>query len=118
MNNFYHSTRHMASCEWWSYGLTIFPILLTACHVASCAISCNPNIFHSFFQIFFFILTLLFYLLRCRLGEIIEFSGGPRHLSTISLKNFHLYKIAETVINFCFKKKKILTNNFKQMEVF
>ena len=50
-------------------------------------------------------------------GEIIESSGGPRHLSTILLKNFHLFKIAESVINFCFKKK-IITNNFKQMEVF
>ena len=36
--------------------------------------------------------------------EIIESSGGPRHLSTIPLKNFHLFKIAESVINFCFKK--------------
>ena len=49
-------------------------------------------------------------------GEIIEFSGGPRHLSTIPLKNFHLFKIAESVINFCLKK--FLTNNFKQVEVF
>ena len=38
------------------------------------------------------------------LGEIIELSGGPRHLSTIPLKNFHLFKIAKLVINFCFKK--------------
>ena len=38
------------------------------------------------------------------LGEIIEISGGPRHLSTIPLKNFHLFKIAESVINFCLKK--------------
>ena len=37
-------------------------------------------------------------------GEIIESSGGPRHLSTISLKNFYLFKIAESVINFCLKK--------------
>ena len=37
------------------------------------------------------------------LGEIIEFSGGPRHLSTILLKNFNLFKIAESVINFCLK---------------
>ena len=28
-------------------------------------------------------------------GEIIESSGGPRYLSTIPLKNFHLFKIAE-----------------------
>ena len=40
----------------------------------------------------------------CILGEIIESSGGPRHLSTIPLKNFHLFKIAESVINFCLKK--------------
>ena len=37
-------------------------------------------------------------------GEIIESSGGPRHLSTISLKIFHLFKITESVINFCLKK--------------
>ena len=35
--------------------------------------------------------------------EIIESSGGPRHLSTIPLKN--LFKIAESIINFYFKKK-------------
>ena len=37
-------------------------------------------------------------------GEIIESSGGSRYLSTITLKNFHLFKIAEPVINFCLKK--------------
>ena len=37
-------------------------------------------------------------------GEIIEPSDGPRYFSTISLKNFHLFKIAELVINFCLKK--------------
>ena len=37
-------------------------------------------------------------------GEIIEFFGGTRHLSTILLKNFHLFKIVESVINFCLKK--------------
>ena len=37
-------------------------------------------------------------------GEIIESSGGPRYLSTIPLKNFHLFKIAESVINLCLKK--------------
>ena len=36
--------------------------------------------------------------------EIIEYSGGSRHLSTIPLKNFHLFKIAESVINFYLKK--------------
>ena len=35
--------------------------------------------------------------------KIIEFSGGSRHLSTIPLKNFHLFKIAESVINFYLK---------------
>ena len=48
--------------------------------------------------------------------EIKEFSGGPRHLSTIPLKNFYLFKIAESVINFCLKI--FLTNNFKHVEVF
>ena len=38
------------------------------------------------------------------LGEIIEYSGGLCHLSTIPLKDFHLFKIAESVINFCLKK--------------
>ena len=40
-----------------------------------------------------------------KVGEIIDSSGRPRHLSTIPLKNFHLFKIAESVINFYFKKK-------------
>ena len=52
----------------------------------------------------------------CILGEIIESSGGPRHLSTIPLKNFHLFRIAELIINLCLKKN--LTNNFKQVEDF
>ena len=39
-------------------------------------------------------------------GEIIESSGRLCHLSTILLKKFHLFKIAESVINFCLKKKK------------
>ena len=40
----------------------------------------------------------------CKLGEIIESFGRPCHLSTILLKNFHLFKIAESVINLCLKK--------------
>ena len=36
--------------------------------------------------------------------EIIESSGGLRHLSIILLKNFNLFKIAESVINFYLKK--------------
>ena len=36
--------------------------------------------------------------------EIIESSGGLRHLSTIPVKNFHLFKIAKSVINFYLKK--------------
>ena len=35
------------------------------------------------------------------LGEIIQSSSGPRHLSTIPLKNSHLFKIAELTISFC-----------------
>ena len=38
-----------------------------------------------------------------KVGEIIEISSGPRHLSTILLKNFHLFKIAKSVINFRLK---------------
>ena len=37
-------------------------------------------------------------------GEIIESFSGPHHLSTILLKNFNLFKIVESVINFCLKK--------------
>ena len=48
--------------------------------------------------------------------EIIESSGESRHLSTIPLKNFHLFKIAESIINFYLKN--FLTNNFKHVEVF
>ena len=40
----------------------------------------------------------------CITGKIIVYSDGPRYLSTIPLKNFHLFKIAESVINFCLKK--------------
>ena len=39
----------------------------------------------------------------CDDGEIIESSDGSHHLSTILLKNFHLFKIAEPVINLCLK---------------
>ena len=38
------------------------------------------------------------------IGEIIESSSWSRHLSIIPLKNFHLFKIAKSVINFCLKK--------------
>ena len=63
-------------------------------------------------------ISLFFIFLFCnKVGEIIDSSCRSRHLSTIPLKNFHLFKIAESVINFYFKKK-ILTNNFKHMEVF
>ena len=36
--------------------------------------------------------------------EIIPSSGRPCHLSIIPLKDSHLFKIAESVISFCFKK--------------
>ena len=38
------------------------------------------------------------------LGEIIQSFGGPRHLSTIPLKDSYLFKIVELVISFCLKK--------------
>ena len=41
---------------------------------------------------------------KANAGEIIESSGGLRHLFTIPLKNFHLFKITGSIINFCFKK--------------
>ena len=37
-------------------------------------------------------------------GEIIESSNGPRHLFSIPLKNFNLFKIAESIIISVFKK--------------
>ena len=36
--------------------------------------------------------------------EIIQSYGESRHLSTIPLKDFHLFKIIESVIGFYFKK--------------
>ena len=36
-------------------------------------------------------------------GEIIEYFGGLRLLSTIPLEHSHLFKIAESVISFYFK---------------
>ena len=38
------------------------------------------------------------------MGEIIQYSDGPRHLLTIPLKDRHLFKIAESLINFRLKK--------------
>ena len=38
------------------------------------------------------------------IGEIIESFDGPCYLFTILLKNFHLFKIAESVSNFYLKK--------------
>ena len=34
------------------------------------------------------------------LGKIIQFHGGPCHLSAIPLKDSHLFKITELVISF------------------
>ena len=39
--------------------------------------------------------------------------GGPRHLSTILVKNSHLFKIAKSVFSFYLK-----LHNFKQVKVF
>ena len=39
--------------------------------------------------------------------------GGPRHLSTILVKDSHIFKIAESVFSFYLK-----LHNFKQVEVF
>ena len=39
-----------------------------------------------------------------------------RYFLIILLKNFHLFKITESVINFCLKN--FLTNNFKQVKIF
>ena len=43
-------------------------------------------------------------LCKSNLGEIIQFSSGSLHLSTILLKDSHLFKIIELVISFCFNK--------------
>ena len=37
------------------------------------------------------------------MGEIIQYSEGPRHLLIIPLKDHHLFKIAESLINFRLK---------------
>ena len=42
--------------------------------------------------------------MESKTGEIIESSDRSRHLSTIPLKNFNLFKIDESLINFCLKK--------------
>ena len=53
-------------------------------------------------------LVLFFFFLNKKkvfdIGEIIESSDGSRHLFIIPLKNFHLFKIVESVINFNLKK--------------
>ena len=36
---------------------------------------------------------------------IIQSSGRSRHLSTITLKDSHLFKIVESIISFCLKEK-------------
>ena len=51
--------------------------------------------------------TLLF------MEKLYGLHGGPRHLSTIPIKDSHLFKIAESVFNFYLK-----LHNFKQVEVF
>ena len=38
------------------------------------------------------------------MGEIIQYSDRSRHLLTIPLKDHHLFKIAESLINFRLKK--------------
>ena len=48
--------------------------------------------------------------------EIIEYFGGPRYLFTVSLKNFHLFKIIDSIINFYLNF--FLNNNFKYVKVF
>ena len=48
-------------------------------------------------------------------GEIIQLSDGSRHLSTIPLKESHLFKITKSVISFCLNKfynSTILNKNF------
>ena len=39
-----------------------------------------------------------------KFGEIIQSSNRPRHMFIIPLKDFHLFKIAESVISFYLKK--------------
>ena len=57
-----------------------------------------------YFSFSFFFLFFLNKKKVSDIGEIIESSDGPRHLFIILLKNFHLFKIAESVINFYLKK--------------
>ena len=44
--------------------------------------------------------TAINYVEVAKQGEIIQSFGRPRHLSTILLKDSHLFKIAESVIIF------------------
>ena len=46
--------------------------------------------------------TAINYVEVAKQGEIIQSFGRPCHLSTILLKDSHLFKIAESVISFCF----------------
>ena len=60
---------------------------------------------HKKYDIFLEIVFINFFLKNNSISrEIIESPGGPHHLSTIPLKNFHMFKIVESVINFSFKK--------------
>ena len=43
-------------------------------------------------------------MIRPTMREIIESSSGPRYLSTIPLKNFNLFEIVKSIINFYLKK--------------
>ena len=61
----------------------------------------------SFFFWFGCVGTFFFFLNKKKVSdieEIIESSDGSRHLFIIPLKNFHLFKIVESVINFNLKK--------------
>ena len=49
--------------------------------------------------------------------QTIQSFSRPRHLSTIPLKNFHLFKIVELVISFYFKNF-FNPAIFKQVKVF
>ena len=72
------------------------------------------NIYYSYYISFHYIQSISDYLYftllplhpnqLLREEEIIQSSSGPRHLSTIPLKDSYLFKIVESVINFYLKK--------------
>ena len=83
-----------------------FPFLFTRCSLSHC-VSLTIFSYSIYFSILFCLLSVMPFFktapsLVSLTREIIKPSDESRHLSTIPLKNSHLFKIAESVISFCF----------------